>query len=436
MAERIPVSRLSRSSVVAVAVLKAGGKHLGHMSKRAFMSTPQVEQDKERLNDATAQLAFETFTKLRGTALKIAQMLSMETSMLPESFRKELSRSYHQVPPLGRALVRKIFLQEFGKPAEQLFCNFESDAFAAASLGQVHAASNDNDDALAVKVQYPGIDVTIDNDLKMVRAVLKRSQHAKLLTTSLDEVELRLREEVDYHIEADNTEWFHSHLKIAGVVIPKVYRQFSSKRVLTTQHLQGQHLEEWLQGNPSQAQRNNFAQLLYDTFVHSFYGLHALHADPNPGNYLFCADQQLGLLDFGCVRHFSPKFTELMPKLMRAYQDENAKNIMDLYADIGILSNRPEEDIQAFYDDYLKPFGNWITQPFKTESFDFGNQKKPFSGDALKAVNHMAGSASFESMANEFIFFNRTYFGICNIFERMRATVRMHHQWLQPDPAT
>jgi predicted unusual protein kinase regulating ubiquinone biosynthesis (AarF/ABC1/UbiB family) len=257
-----------------------------------------------------------------------------------------------------------------------------------------------------------------------------------LLISSLDEVELRLREEVDYCSEANNTEWFRAHLKIKAVVIPKVHRQLSSKRVLTTQRLQGQHLEEWLQGNPCQTQRNIFAQQIYDTFVQSFYGLHALNADPNPGNYLFCENRQLGLLDFGCVRHFSPRFIELMPKLMRAYQDENAQTILDLYADIGILSNIPEEEIQAFYDDYLKPFGDWITQPFKTESFDFGDLKKPSAGDALKSVSHMAANTSFESMASEFIFFNRTYFGICNIFERMHATVRMHHQWLQADSAT
>ncbi len=431
----IPTSKLARSRVVAGTILKAGGKHLGHLGKRAFMSSSQVAQDKALLDDATAQLAFDAFCKLRGTALKIAQMLSLETSILPESFRQELSKSYHQVPPLGRVLVRKLLIQEFNKPAEKLFSQFNAKAFAAASLGQVHEAQTNKGEDLAVKMQYPGIDITIDNDLQMLRSLLKRSQHADLLTTSLNEIEQRLREEVNYHIEADNTDWFRTRLPIDGLTIPKVYRKLSSKRVLTTERLRGLHLEEWLLQKPDQAQRDHYAQLIYDTFIESFYGLAALHADPNPGNYLFCTNGKLGLLDFGCVRHFSANFVALMPKLMRAYQDKNAKDILRLYAQVGILNSMPEADIQPFYDKYLQPFGSWITRPFDSESFNFADQHAPFSSEGLKAVSHIAKHATLESMANEFIFFNRTYFGIYNIFERMRATVKMHHKWLQPRPS-
>ncbi|MCU7891582.1 MAG: hypothetical protein KZQ78_08170 [Candidatus Thiodiazotropha sp. (ex Ustalcina ferruginea)] len=138
-----------------------------------------------------------------------------------------------------------------------------------------------------MKLQYQGINITIDNDLQLIRSIVKRTRHAKLLLSSLDEIEMRLHEEVDYQHEAENTEWFQQHLKLHNISIPRVHRGLSSKRILTTARLPGLHLEQWLQHGPSQKERNHFGQLLYDVFVNSFYGLHALHADPNPGNYLF-----------------------------------------------------------------------------------------------------------------------------------------------------
>ncbi len=120
------------------------------------MKVSKHEQQKIRLDEETAQLAFTALSKLRGTALKVAQMLSMEASLLPESFRQELSKSYHQVPPLGRVLVRKLMREEFGHTADDVFAEFDHNAFATASLGQVHAAKDDQGNQLAVKLQYPG----------------------------------------------------------------------------------------------------------------------------------------------------------------------------------------------------------------------------------------------------------------------------------------
>ena len=136
-------------------------------------------------------------------------MLSMETSLLPAAYQQELCKSYHQVPSLGRPLVRKLIVQELGSSPENLFNSFNTTAMAAASLGQVHAATNYEGKALAVKLQYPGIDVSIKNDLKIVRAIVKRTKPANLLLTALDEIEARLYEEVDYRREAKNTHWFY-----------------------------------------------------------------------------------------------------------------------------------------------------------------------------------------------------------------------------------
>ncbi|MCU7875152.1 MAG: AarF/ABC1/UbiB kinase family protein [Candidatus Thiodiazotropha sp. (ex Lucinoma borealis)] len=430
MSKSVPTSKLARTGVAGTAILKAGSKHLKHAAKRPFLTESSSRESRQKRDDETAQILFKTFSQLRGTALKIAQMLSMESNLLPEWLRNELSKSYHQVPPLGRPLIRKLIEQEFGQPPEAVFNHFDPKAFAAASLGQVHSASTTTGEPLAVKLQYPGIDITIGNDLQLVRSIIKRTRHAKLLLSSIDEIELRLQEEVDYQHEANNTEWFQQHLKLKNITIPLVHRDLSSKRILTTTRLAGVHLEQWLQQSPSQQQRNHFGQLLYDVFVNSFYGLHALHADPNPGNYLFNSNGELGLVDFGCVRYYSADFVKLIPKLLRAYQSKDAQAVIATYQKLGMVADMSEAELQSFYENTLQPFGDWLTKPFKVGSFDFSSRSASYTEEGWMSFKNLANVKKINSLANEFIYFDRTFFGLYQIFERMGATINMEHAWL------
>jgi predicted unusual protein kinase regulating ubiquinone biosynthesis (AarF/ABC1/UbiB family) len=430
MSDSIPTGKLARSGIAGSAMLKAGSRHLSHAAKRPFLSKDARHAQQQQLDDDTARILFETFSRLRGTALKIAQMLSMESSLMPEWFRREMTKSYHQVPPLGRPLIRKLILQEFGKPPEEVFTHFDASAFAAASLGQVHRATGSRGEDLAVKLQYPGIDVTIDSDLQLLRGMIRHTRYAKLLLTSIDEIEQRLHEEVDYHQEAQNTEWFRSHLQLSGVTIPAVYRDYSSKRVLATERLQGVHLEAWLRSNPNQQARDHFGQKLYDIFVQSFYGLHALHADPNPGNYLFAEDGALGLLDFGCVRYYSADFVIMMPRLLKAYMTQDAEQVISTYQRLGMVAQMTDDELQTFYDQVLQPFGDWLTKPFKAGRFDFTKQKASYTAEGWMSFKKISNIRKINNLANEFIYFDRTFFGLYQTFERMGACIDMEHQWL------
>ncbi|MEW8506854.1 MAG: AarF/ABC1/UbiB kinase family protein [Candidatus Thiodiazotropha sp.] len=430
MSDSVPTGKLARTGIAGSALLKAGSRQLTHAAKRPFLSKPARAQQQLKLDDDTARILFQAFSRLRGTALKIAQLLSMESSLMPDWFRREMSKSYHQVPPLARPLIRKLILQEFGRSPEELFTRFETEAFAAASLGQVHAATGQGGEQLAVKLQYPGIDITIDNDLQLLRALIKPTRFAQLMLSSLDEIEQRLHEEVDYHREADNTEWFGQNLKLPGVSIPAVYRDYSSKPVLATERLQGLHLEAWLGTLPSQQERDHFGQLLYDIFVHSFYGLRALHADPNPGNYLFADDGTLGLIDFGCVRYYSVDFVELMPRLLRAYMERDAKKVITTYRHLGMVAEMDDHELQRFYDEVLQPFGDWLTKPFRAGRFNFANQGGSYTAEGWASFGQIAKVRKINNLANEFIYFDRTFFGLYQLFERMGACIDMEHQWL------
>ena len=191
MGDSIPSGKFARSSIAGSAILKAGSRRLTHAAKRPFLSESVRLDRQQQLDEETARILFEAFSRLRGSALKIAQMLSMESNLMPDWFRQEMGKSYHQVPPLGRPLIRKLILQEFNKPPEDLFTRFDPNAFAAASLGQVHAAVGSQDQDLAVKLQYPGIDVTIESDLQLLRSIIRRTRYAKLLLSSIDEIEQR-----------------------------------------------------------------------------------------------------------------------------------------------------------------------------------------------------------------------------------------------------
>ena len=136
MSQNIPESKLSRAKIAGVAAVKVGVGELGHKVKRRFLSIEHAEQTKQILDDKNAMILFEAMTRLRGTALKIAQMIGMELDLFPASYQKELQKSFHQVPPLNRVLIRKVMIEELGRPPEELFANFDATAFAAASLGQ------------------------------------------------------------------------------------------------------------------------------------------------------------------------------------------------------------------------------------------------------------------------------------------------------------
>ena len=136
----VPETRLARAGIAGATALKMGVSQLRHKSKRPFMSEQERETEKTILDDKNAQLLFTALTQLRGTALKLAQMLGMELDILPDRYRKELKKSFHKVPPLNRVLVRKVTQEEFAQTPETLFKQFDSSAFAAASSGQVHAA--------------------------------------------------------------------------------------------------------------------------------------------------------------------------------------------------------------------------------------------------------------------------------------------------------
>ena len=421
----MPVSKMSRTAVAGGAAMKIGAKKLSLLSKKPFLSKDAFQSESVRHENESAKTLFAALSQLRGTALKIAQILSLETEMLPEAYRKELQKSYYQVPPLNRAVVRRLVISELGREPEAIFKDFESEAFAAASLGQVHRATSHKGEKLAVKVQYPGVSTTIKNDLELVKSYLVPYFKSSYVLDATKEVEARLAEEVDYQHELKNTRWFKEHVKTPRVSIPKTYEAYSTKAVLTTELLSGQHIEAWLETNPSQEARNACAQTIWDLCMESFFAGGKMHTDPNPGNYLFGEDGAIGLIDFGSVKDYTAEFRRDISHLWNAHIRRDHKTVREYYIGFGISPSGYDE----LYKGSFGEFGEWLAIPFKTEIFDFRDNQE-YCQRGLKHIRGVIGERAIEGFTTENIMFDRNIHGLYRIFTRMNARVRFNNQWI------
>lgn len=433
---KIITGKLARTLKTTAMASKTGIKHLRYLGAKKFSSNPQkLQQDHE---EEIGKLLFKGLSQMRGTALKASQLLSLESDILPEGIRRELAKSCYQVPPINKALIRKVFIQEFGQEAKKLFKEFSADACAAASLGQVHKGKIESGETVAIKVQYPGIREAIDSDLKILSFIMSSLSIATnylpkkaVVNAALDEIKICLREEIDYQQEADNTRWFKQNLNIVNIRIPEVYNDYSSQRILTTEFLNGLHIDEWLATQPSQDQRNRAGQSIFNAFLYCFFELKALHADPHLGNYLFLDSGEVGILDFGCVKHFSNDFPGDMAVLVNAILNQDQAAVFRGYKKFEIFSDdfQFDEYLQQVYP-VLSPIQEWISLPYQTATFDFSTLPPP---PLMKHASHQQAIQHLDGLKREQIYFDRTYFGIYQLLKKLGANIHTENPWIHPN---
>jgi predicted unusual protein kinase regulating ubiquinone biosynthesis (AarF/ABC1/UbiB family) len=438
MSKAPATSKLKRSAISGLALAHAGITHIGHRARQLTRDDGDKDAARDQHEAELGRILFRALNQLKGTALKVSQLLSMEADFLPAGIRRELAKGCYQVTPLNRALVHKVFSREFGLAPEQMFAQFEPHSFAAASLGQVHRASLADGSKVAVKVQYPGIASSIGSDIRMLQGLLQTlamgtdlMPRKELIDRMMHEIEHKLTEELDYEHEAEQLRWFGAHVSLPGIVIPQALGEQSSRRVLTMQHLEGLHLEPWLATNPTQTQRDHFGQLLYDWFWHSVRQLGRLHADPHPGNFLFMPDGQLGVLDFGCTKTISQDFCEAMAQAWTALLDtpseDNYAQLREAYIAIGVIS--PELSLSDFIETLIPaitPLINWQLEPFRSQHFDFSNKSAYPSPERSNSKTMMNIAAGFHE---DLPYFDRAFLGLMHMLKKINATVVTANPW-------
>ena len=441
MSDAPRTGRLARGAIAGMAVARAGAAQLGHSAQGLTRSPAQLESARAAHEAKLGRILFGALNQLKGTALKASQLLSLELGLLPEGMRRELAKAHYQVTPLNRALVIKLLRQEFGRGPDELFAQFEPSAFAAASLGQVHGATLASGEALAVKLQYPGMAASIGSDMAMLRMLLQTlargSQslpNAAITERVLVDIELKLAEELDYAHEAEQLSWFRqAYAARPDLVVPQTFPLLSSKRVLAMQRLAGLHLNEWLASQPSQTQRDHFGQVLFDTFMYSLFVLRRLQADPHPGNYLFMEDGRLGLLDFGCTKQFSAAFCDGIGVAWSALlcRPIDLTRVQQAYLALGLIA--PSLSSAEFREQLMPALAAtqaWQTAPFGAADYDFGllpDLPRPEPALQQQAVRYL------HSLAPELPFFDRAYLGLLQMLKALGARVSTRNPWIGPN---
>ena len=401
--------------VAGGALLRAGAANLRHVG------SPQEERDR-----ATARALFGALAQMRGTALKVAQVLFWEDDLVPSGAADELYRACYQAPPIGAARATVLIQREIGARS---LAEFDPQAFAAASLGQVHYARDHEGVALVVKLRYPGVEQSIDADLRVLGGVARYLPNPPLFRALLDEIRQRLVEECDYEREASHTQWFADQLNVDGVEIPHLRPELCTSSVLTMTHVRGAHLREWLTTNPSQAARDACAQRMYDAYCKSLYALQRVHADPNPGNYLFRDDGTVGLIDFGCVKPVTPRFSELVAATTRCYLDRREEEAFGLMQELGFYQGAGPDQAHEMDVNLVRPFAQHLVLPMRDERFDFA-ANRGFAAECGRRFLQIVKHSGRAGMYPELLFVNRTQYGLYRIFELLGATVRLGNEWV------
>ena len=300
-------SRLGRSAALARLTLRVGGRYVARSPWLIFASVDRRSELRHELALRTADDVAEELGSMKGALMKLGQMASYIDEDMPQTFRAAMARLQHNAPPMSPALASSVIADELGDVPERIFARWDPLPFAAASIGQVHRAITLQGRAVAVKVQYPGIARTITSDVRNV-ALLRRVAGAAfpgLDTRSLiDELGERLREEVDYMLEAENQELFARYYEGHPVIhVPHVVSELSTARVLTSELVVGTRFDDVVGWN--QHERNMAAETINRFVSRSLYRLHAFNGDPHPGNYLFHGRGRISFLDFGLTKHFS-----------------------------------------------------------------------------------------------------------------------------------
>jgi predicted unusual protein kinase regulating ubiquinone biosynthesis (AarF/ABC1/UbiB family) len=382
----------------------------------------------------TAERYAELLGSSKGALMKAGQMLSFVSlgSAVDGEFQAilqaALTRLRDDAPPMAPGLTREVLEAELCRPAEEAFAEFDWEPLAAASIGQVHAARLHDGRPVAVKVQYPGVGDAIDADLKntqllltflgLIRGLSPRSPKLDIEGVS-EEIGVRIREELDYRIEAANQAEFAAiYAGHPFIHVPAVVPELSTVRVLTQELAQGMPWSEALDAGDDL--RAAWAEAIYRFFYGSFVRHHLFNADPHPGNFLFHDDGGVTFLDFGCVKRLEPAETESIDLVLREALRGDVKETWRLSIELGFFDPSGSLTPEEVFDYWREPVElYWGEQPF-TVTPDYvakliETRYLP-TGPAANAFHHVTMPPTYTALS-------RLDIGVMSLISKLRVAV-------------
>ena len=426
--DSIPTGKISRATRLVRTGVKVGINQLKYYGDT--LVDPQ--NAKEKLNQNNASDIYDGLKNLKGSALKVAQMLSMEKNILPKAYVEQFSLAQFSVPPLSAPLVRKTFFKYFGKHPEDLFDTFNSKSIAAASIGQVHQATKHGKE-LAIKIQYPGVADSISSDLAMVKPVAIKMFNIKGKDSDkyFQEVEQKLLEETDYILEVKQSQQMVADCKhIEHLIFPDYYPNLSNHRIITMDWIDGEHLSEFTKVNTNKVLADKLGQALWDFYMYQMHELKRVHADPHPGNFLVTPKGELVAIDFGCIKVIPDSFYIPYFELAIPENINNPEIFTQKLYELEILTSTDTPEEITFFSTLFHEMLSLFTQPMHNKTFDFSDEtffskvadlSEKYSKDTqLRKMNGNRGS-------KHFLYINRTFFGLYNLMNDLGAKVLVNN---------
>lgn len=428
--DKIPTSKIQRATKLVQTGAKVGVNYLKYYGDKI---TKTEEEAKERLDQNNAEDIYDGLKKMKGSALKVAQMLSMEKSILPQAYVEKFSLAQFSVPPLSPALVVKTFKNYFGKHPSEIYDSFNTTSVNAASIGQVHEAEKFGK-KLAVKIQYPGVADSIATDLALVKPIAIKMFNIKGKDSDkyFKEVENKLIEETNYILEVQQSQEIVEKCKhIPNLEFPDYCPELSSDRIITMDWMEGEHLSEFTAHNTDQELSNKLGQALWDFYMHQIHNLRKVHADPHPGNFLISDQGKLIALDFGCMKSIPNDFYVPYFELANKESLKDVAFFSKKLYELEILRTDDSPEEVTFFTDMFHELLSLFTQPFNQETFDFSDPvffnkitelgERYSKNTELRKMNGNRGS-------KHFIYINRTFFGLYNLMFDLKAKdIKINH---------
>lgn len=421
--DKIPTSKIQRASKFVSTGAKVGVNYLKYYGDKL---TKTEDEARSKLNENNADDIYDSLKQLKGSALKVAQMLSMEKSIMPQAYVEKFSLAQFSVPPLSPPLVLKTFKTYFGKLPNELYDSFNPTSVNAASIGQVHIAEK-NGKKLAVKIQYPGVAESISSDLALVKPIAMKMFNIKGKDSDkyFKEVEGKLIEETNYILELQQSkEIAAACAHIPNLLFPQYYEELSSERIITMDYMEGEHLSEFTFRNTNQKIANKLGQALWDFYMFQIHKLKKVHADPHPGNFLVSQDHDLVALDFGCMKSIPDDFYVPYFELAKPENITDKDFFTTKLYQLEILREDDTKEEVLFFSEMFHELLSLFTQPFHAETFDFSDAD--FFGKITELGQRYSKNTELRKMngnrgSKHFIYMNRTFFGLYNLMFDLKA---------------
>lgn len=432
-------ARVARNLLVARTATKIGRGYATNSARQVFADAARREELKSERQLRTATEVAEALGSMKGALMKLGQLASYLDGGMPQPVRDALATLQQDAPPMAPELAAQVVTDELGAPPSVIFEEWDPVPIAAASIGQVHRAMTRDGVAVAVKVQYPGVDQAIRSDLDNTASLLAM---ARMVFPGLDaeplvgELRARLVDELDYRLEADSQQRFAQ--AFAGhpfIHIPAVRTDLSSGRVLTTELVTGSRYDEVVAW--SQEERDLAGETIFRFVFGCLYRLHGFNGDPHPGNYLFHGGGRVTFLDFGLVKWFEPSDVALLAQMVDTIVfREDAHAFRSAVEAAGFLKPAPSlsdeqvvEHLSHYYQMVLRPGRSTCTPEYASETirrfFDAGNE----------VVRHA-------NVPPPFVILQRINLGLYAVLAGLRATADWRRvaeeiwPWISAAPST